>query len=76
MDSGNANMSSKGTGPDVESADWHCRLGQNGRMSQAALDAVVRLLDLEAIEVNIFRGVSPDEQRQRVFGGPPGPPQT
>src|SRR5260221_203021 len=38
-------------------------------MSQAALDAVVRLLDLEAIEVNIFRGVSPDEQVQRVFGG-------
>src|SRR5436309_12247579 len=38
-------------------------------MSQTALDAVVRLLDLEAIEVNIFRGVSPDEQRQRVFGG-------
>jgi len=38
-------------------------------MSQAALDAVVRLLDLEAIEVNIFRGVSPGEQRQRVFGG-------
>jgi acyl-CoA thioesterase II len=38
-------------------------------MSQSALDAVVRLLDLEAIEVNIFRGVSPDEERQRVFGG-------
>src|SRR5438046_7173943 len=38
-------------------------------MSQAALDAVVRLLDLEAIEVNIFRGVSPDEQVQCVFGG-------
>ena len=38
-------------------------------MSQAALDAVVRLLDLEAIEVNLFRGVSPDEQVQRVFGG-------
>src|SRR5690606_35589791 len=36
---------------------------------QAALDEVVDLLDLEAIEVNIFRGVSPDEQRQRVFGG-------
>src|SRR3954464_7092650 len=34
-----------------------------------ALDALVELLDLEAIEVNIFRGVSPDEQRQRVFGG-------
>ena len=26
-------------------------------------------MDLEAIEVNIFRGVSPDESRQRVFGG-------
>ena len=35
----------------------------------AALDDLVALLDLEAIEVNIFRGVSPDEKRQRVFGG-------
>jgi acyl-CoA thioesterase II len=38
-------------------------------MSQAAVDALVKLLDLEAIEVNLFRGVSPDEDRQRVFGG-------
>jgi acyl-CoA thioesterase-2 len=38
-------------------------------MSQAAVDALVKLLDLEPIEVNIFRGVSPDEERQRVFGG-------
>ena len=37
--------------------------------SQQALDEVVALLDLEQIEVNIFRGVSPDEQVQRVFGG-------
>ena len=37
--------------------------------SQEALDQLVRLLDLEAIEVNIFRGVSTDENRQRVFGG-------
>ena len=36
---------------------------------QPALDAVVDLLDLEAIEVNIFRGLSPDEDRQRIFGG-------
>jgi acyl-CoA thioesterase II len=36
---------------------------------QAALDDLVTLLDLEAIEVNIFRGTSPDENRQRVFGG-------
>jgi acyl-CoA thioesterase-2 len=34
-----------------------------------ALDELVDLLDLEAIEVNIFRGTSPDENRQRVFGG-------
>ena len=34
-----------------------------------ALDDLVDLLDLEAIEVNIFRGRSPDENRQRVFGG-------
>ena len=34
-----------------------------------ALDELVKLLDLEAIEVNIFRGRSPDESRQRVFGG-------
>ncbi|HEY7625935.1 MAG TPA: acyl-CoA thioesterase II [Ilumatobacteraceae bacterium] len=35
----------------------------------AALDDLVKLLDLEPIEVNIFRGRSPDENRQRVFGG-------
>lgn len=34
-----------------------------------ALDFLVDLLDLEPIEVNIFRGVSPNEDRQRVFGG-------
>jgi acyl-CoA thioesterase-2 len=36
----------------------------------AALDDLVSILDLEPIEVNIFRGVTPqDESRQRVFGG-------
>ena len=34
-----------------------------------ALRNLVELLDLEPIEVNIFRGVQPDEDRQRVFGG-------
>jgi len=34
-----------------------------------ALDKLLDLLDLEQIEVNIFRGRSPDERRQRVFGG-------
>jgi acyl-CoA thioesterase-2 len=38
-------------------------------VTQPALDALVDLLDLETIEVNIFRGRSPDEERQRVFGG-------
>lgn len=37
--------------------------------SQAALDDLIHLLDLEVIEVNIFRGYTPDENRQRVFGG-------
>jgi acyl-CoA thioesterase-2 len=36
---------------------------------QDAVDDLVKLLDLEAIEVNIFRGISPDEDRQRIFGG-------
>jgi len=34
-----------------------------------ALDHLLDLLDLEQIEVNIFRGRSPDDRRQRVFGG-------
>jgi acyl-CoA thioesterase II len=34
-----------------------------------ALDDLIALLDLERIEVNLFRGRSPDENRQRVFGG-------
>jgi acyl-CoA thioesterase-2 len=41
---------------------------QDEPMSEA-LDFLVKLLDIEPIEVNIFRGVSPDEKRQRVFGG-------
>ncbi|MBK9180343.1 MAG: acyl-CoA thioesterase II [Acidimicrobiales bacterium] len=36
---------------------------------QSALDDLVALLDLEAIEVNHFRGTQPNEDRQRVFGG-------
>jgi acyl-CoA thioesterase-2 len=34
-----------------------------------ALDRLIELLDLEQVEVNIFRGRSPDETVQRVFGG-------
>lgn len=34
-----------------------------------SLDKLLDLLDLEQIEVNIFRGRSPEERVQRVFGG-------
>ena len=33
------------------------------------MDELIDVLDLEPIEVNIFRGVSPQEDRQRIFGG-------
>ena len=33
------------------------------------LSALLTILDLEQLEVNIFRGSSPDETVQRVFGG-------
>ncbi len=36
---------------------------------QPVLDALVKLLDLEQLEVNLFRGVSPPELPTRVFGG-------
>jgi len=34
-----------------------------------ALDDLIDILELEQLEVNLFRGISPDEERQRVFGG-------
>jgi acyl-CoA thioesterase-2 len=39
------------------------------RSGQPVVDALVQLLDLEPIEVNIFRGRSPNVSHQRVFGG-------
>jgi len=38
-------------------------------MSDSALLRLLGLLDLEAIEENLFRGLSPPEPVQRVFGG-------
>jgi acyl-CoA thioesterase-2 len=38
-------------------------------VGQDALDGLVRLLDLEPLEVNLFRGVSPPHSPPRVFGG-------
>ena len=36
---------------------------------QAALDELVALLDLEQLELNLFRGISPPHSPTRVFGG-------
>ena len=33
------------------------------------VEDLIKLLDLEKIEENIFRGVSPKDRSQRVFGG-------
>jgi acyl-CoA thioesterase-2 len=49
-----------------DSAQRDGRVQRDGR---AQLDDLVSLLDLEPIEVNVFRGRSPSESRQRVFGG-------
>jgi acyl-CoA thioesterase-2 len=40
-----------------------------GELGQVVVDGLVRLLDLEKIEEDIFRGVSPKARWQRVFGG-------
>src|SRR6476469_4165624 len=40
-----------------------------GARRMSPVDDLVALLALEPIEVNIFRGRSPDDERQRVFGG-------
>jgi len=44
-------------------------MGTDAGREQGAVDELIALLDLEVIEENIFRGRSPDELRQRVFGG-------
>jgi acyl-CoA thioesterase II len=38
-------------------------------VEQDAVDALIGLLDLEDLEQNLFRGISPDSDLQRVFGG-------
>src|ERR1700730_13088874 len=35
----------------------------------SSVSELVALLDLEPIEVNIFRGTSPKDSRERIFGG-------
>lgn len=38
-------------------------------MKMTAMGEVLSILDLEQLEVNLFRGISPKERWQRVFGG-------
>src|SRR3974390_2416261 len=46
------------------------RLWENmNSTGNAAVEQLIALLDLDPIEVNIFRGVSPKDRSQRVFGG-------
>lgn len=40
-----------------------------GKSPRTALDALLSTLDLEPLELNLFRGVSPDNGWQRVYGG-------
>jgi len=52
--------------PDVTGGGLHANMPA---MTQQVLDDLIALLDLEPIEVNIFRGGSPEVDQQRVFGG-------
>jgi acyl-CoA thioesterase-2 len=51
--------------PDLKAA----ASGVDPLRGQPVVDALVGLLDLEAIETDIFRGLSPQVAMQRVFGG-------
>jgi acyl-CoA thioesterase-2 len=53
-------------GTDYDSPE---RFARDGDLGQSVVDGLVRLLDLEKIEEDIFRGVSPKSRWQRVFGG-------
>ena len=50
------------------SINLKCFLSTRDRVQQA-LDDLITLLDLEMLEPNLFRGRSPKENLQRVFGG-------
>lgn len=49
--------------------DANARSASGGDLGQVVVDGLVRLLDLEKIEEDIFRGGSPKSRWQRVFGG-------
>ena len=53
---------------DLGTDDYHGG-ARDSDLGQVVVDGLVRLLDLEQIEENIYRGVSPKARWQRVFGG-------
>ncbi|HET9117500.1 MAG TPA: acyl-CoA thioesterase II [Pseudonocardiaceae bacterium] len=63
---------SRHSGNDVEDLGTDYATGDSahaGDLGQVVVDGLVRLLDLEKIEEDIFRGISPKARWQRVFGG-------
>src|SRR5919202_6036764 len=46
-----------------------CRPSPSGRTMSKAVEELLAVLDLEQLEVNLFRGRSPQAGWQRVFGG-------
>jgi acyl-CoA thioesterase-2 len=59
------------SGNEAEDLGTDCYDGSvdDSQLGQVVVDGLVRLLDLERIEEDIFRGVSPKADWQRVFGG-------
>src|SRR5947207_6753222 len=49
--------------------DLAARRSADGDSMASAVQDLINLLDLEALEVNLFRGRSPQSSWQRVFGG-------
>jgi acyl-CoA thioesterase-2 len=50
-------------------AYWDHMAATDRQDGPSPVQRLIELLDLEAIEVNIFRGTSPQDRSQRVFGG-------
>jgi acyl-CoA thioesterase II len=44
-------------------------MSDDSLQARSPVEQLIALLDLEAIEVNVFRGTSPKDRSQRVFGG-------
>jgi len=51
------------------SLDFHDAASCHWLMSSVAVKSLLEILDLEKLELNLFRGRSPQDRWQRVFGG-------